>query len=194
MSCSDFDLKGYFFGELAEDDRRLVEEHVADCALCREEWERLQVTQTALHSIRDEEIPQRIAFVSDKVFEPRWYQRLWRSGPRLGFASAAMLSAAILVHAFTRPPAAVAPQLFDTAAVQAVIEKEVAARLQIAIEQAIAASETRQTEETARLLAAAEERFEMERETYLLAVEDAYEVLRKRSNVFLLASANQGGQ
>ena len=67
--------------------------------------DRLRVTQTALFSLRDEEIPQRIAFVSDKVFEPspwrRWLSAFWGSSARLGFASAAMLSTALVVSALT---------------------------------------------------------------------------------------------
>ena len=52
-------------------------------------------------------MPYRIAFVSDKIFEPRGWAWLWNSAPRLGFVSAAMLAAAILVHGLVRPaPAA----------------------------------------------------------------------------------------
>src|SRR5258708_37318755 len=72
------------------------------------------MTQAALFSLRDEEIPQRIAFVSDKVFEPspwrRWWSAFWGSTARLSFASAAMLSAAILVSALNRPAPAPAPR------------------------------------------------------------------------------------
>ena len=54
----------------------------------------------------DEEIPQRIGFVSDRVYEPsrllRWWRAFWGSAPRLGFASAAMLSVAMLFSATHR--------------------------------------------------------------------------------------------
>ena len=69
---------------------------------CREELERLKLTHTALVALSDEEMPQRIGFVSDKVFDPspvrRWFAGFWTSTARLGFVSAAMLSGAILVH------------------------------------------------------------------------------------------------
>jgi anti-sigma factor RsiW len=194
MSCSTFDLKGYFLGEFDERDRRLVEEHLAGCADCREELERLRMTHTALLSVKDEEIPKRIAFVSDKVFEPRWWQVLWQSGPRLGFASAAMLSVAILVHAYVGSPPAVGPAPVDTAAIEAVVEKEVARRLQAVVEKAVAGVEARQTEKTTELLAAAEQRFEIERQADRLAVQEIFEVLRKRVNIMHLASAYRGGQ
>ena len=76
MSCSPFDLKDFFFGELGADDRRKVETHVAACAACREELDALALTGAALMTVRDEEPPRRIAFVSDKVFQPTWWQRL----------------------------------------------------------------------------------------------------------------------
>ena len=92
MSCSPFDLKDYFLRELPSPQRVQVEAHVNNCSTCREELERLQLTEAALFSLRDEEIPQRIAFVSDQIFEPspvrRWFSGFWGSTARLGFASA----------------------------------------------------------------------------------------------------------
>jgi anti-sigma factor RsiW len=101
MNCSQFDLKGYVLGELTAAERSGVEGHLKACRTCGEEMERLRLTSTALASLGDEELPRRIAFVPDGVFEPKSWARWWNSGPRLGFASAAMLSLAILVHGFT---------------------------------------------------------------------------------------------
>ena len=70
MSCSPFDLRDYYFKDLAENERRLTEVHVKTCAHCREELDRLRGTETALLALPDEEIPQRIGFVSDPVFQP----------------------------------------------------------------------------------------------------------------------------
>ena len=70
MSCSPFDLRDYFLKELTDPQQRQVEAHVKNLPACREEMERLRMTEAALFSLRDEEIPQRIAFVSDKIFEP----------------------------------------------------------------------------------------------------------------------------
>ena len=109
MSCSSFDIKEYFLGEAGLNERRRVESHIQMCEPCREELLRLQLTEASLMTLRDEEIPRRIAFVSDKVFEPRWYQRIWNSGPRLGFVAASLVACAILVHAFARPAPVVAP-------------------------------------------------------------------------------------
>src|SRR4029077_18726458 len=113
MSCSPFDLRDYFFGELAEEDRQQVELHSRSCLMCREELNRLRSTQAALLAVAEEEIPQGIGFVSDRVYEPsrllRWWRGFWGSAPRLGFASAAMLAAAIIVAGGARPPVGLSP-------------------------------------------------------------------------------------
>src|ERR1035438_9790460 len=106
MSCSPFDLRDYFLKELTDPQQHQVEAHVQDCSGCREELDRLRLTGAALCSWREEEIPQRIGFVSDPVFQRSWWAAFWGSSARLGFASAAVLSVAILVLGLThRAPA-----------------------------------------------------------------------------------------
>jgi len=135
MNCSPFDLKDYFFGELPVAERSATESHLASCPRCREELARLGDTRALLMSVPDEEPPRRIAFVSDKVFEPRWWQRVWNSGPQLGFAASAMLATAILVHGFALRPAAatVATQspapIVDAKIMQAEIDRRVEAKM-----------------------------------------------------------------
>jgi anti-sigma factor RsiW len=133
MSCSPFDLRDYHFQELTDAQRRQVESHVKTCEPCREELGRLQFTESALFTLREEEIPQRIAFVSDPIFEPsplrRFLTDFWGSAAKLGFASAAMLSAALMVFSLTRPaPATV--QLANGVDVQAIVEAAVTKKTQ----------------------------------------------------------------
>jgi anti-sigma factor RsiW len=136
MSCSPFELRDYFLKELSDPQQRQVEAHVKDCSACRRELEQLQLTQTALFSLREEEIPQRIAFVSDPVFEPsparRWWAAFWGSPARLGFAGAAMLSVALVFSALAHSPST----------------SEIDRRIQ----KAVLASEQRQTANTTRLV------------------------------------------
>src|SRR6185295_19079769 len=68
MSCSPYDLRDYLFGELAENERRQVDLHLRSCGGCHEDFDRPRVTHASLMSLRDEELPQRIGFVSDKIF------------------------------------------------------------------------------------------------------------------------------
>jgi hypothetical protein len=153
MSCSPFDLRDYFLRELADpQQQRLVEAHLKTCEPCREELDRLRITEAALLCMAEEEIPQRIAFVSDKIFEPSpWRRRLaafWNSGARLGFASAAMLSASLVFFALRPAPAPVlsvmrpavsapAPTLPTVTQASAVSEAEVRQRIQAAVDEAV---------------------------------------------------------
>jgi hypothetical protein len=192
MNCSSVDLKAYLFGEAAEGEKRAAAEHVRDCAGCSEELERLRLTHLAMMSLRDEEPPRRIAFVSDRVFEPRWWQRAWRSGPAMVFASAALIACAILAQAYVRP-AAPSPAAVDTAALEQRVTSGVAARLNGAVTQAVAKAvadtEARQQQKTTELLSAAEKRFETERTADRAAFAANYDILEKQNARMYMASA-----
>ena len=159
MSCSPFDLRDYFLKELPGPEGKQVEVHIKTCPACREELERLRATEAALVSLRDEELPQRLAFVSDKIFEPsparRAWVAFWGSGARLGFASAAMLSAALVVYTVggaqkggSREEVALTPQI------QAAVDRAVAAS-ETHMEQRIAAVQEENRKERRQLIAAA---------------------------------------
>jgi hypothetical protein len=194
MSCSPFDLRDYYFKELANHDHRQMEAHVKTCARCREELDRLRGTEAALLTLPDEEIPQRIGFVSDPVFRPvalqRWWAALWESAPRLGFASAAMLSIALVVFALHRP----VPPIGSPAPApdRAALEAEFTRRVNEAVHQAVAESEARLARQTQALLAASEKRHELETQDLKIRVEDYINVERKRRNTQFLASADTG--
>src|SRR5579862_8054586 len=99
MSCESYDWKAYALDELDRPERRDAEAHAATCRSCREELAALRLTLDTLSTLREEEVPRRIAFVSDKVFEPRWWQKIWSPS----FAAGCVVAAAILVHAFVQP-------------------------------------------------------------------------------------------
>lgn len=194
MSCSPFDLRDYYFKDLAEDERRLTEVHVKTCANCREELDRLRGTETALLALPDEEIPQRIGFVSDPVFEPSAFRRgwdaLWGSAARLGFASAAMLSAALVVFSLTRPvPQSMAPApALTRAAIEARMQVDFSKRLDDAVAKAVAQSEARQARQTRELLDASETRHALETQAMMVRVQEYLDVEKKRMNTLILAS------
>lgn len=115
MNCSPFDLRDYLLEELTTDQRRAVDAHLHTCPACQQELGRYQFTEAALLQIPQEELPRRIAFVSDAVLTPKpWEARFWsglfQSGPRLAFASSGLLSAALVFHAFyARPVSSLTP-------------------------------------------------------------------------------------
>jgi hypothetical protein len=123
MNCESYDWKAYALGELDRPARIEAESHAAVCASCRDELATLRLTLDTLSTLREEEIPRRIAFVSDKVFEPRWWQRYFSPN----FAAACVIAAAILVHAFARPG-------LNDAQFQAQIQ----ARIDVAVNKAVA--------------------------------------------------------
>ncbi len=182
---SNVDLKAYILGEAAAGERSAVEDHLRACEACREEFDRLKLTQVALASLPDEVIPQRIAFVSDRVFEPRWWQTIWRSGPVMGFASAIVLAAAILVHGFGAAPAAI-----DTAQ----IEKRVDAQVNARVTAAVSAAQAQQSAEFAKELQASEARFERQRQDDLADVQQYAAYLKQQMARFEVASNGGYGQ
>jgi hypothetical protein len=156
MSCSPFDLRDYFLKELTSPQQFQVEAHIKTCTGCRDEMERLRITEAALFSLRDEEIPQRIGFVSDKIFEPspmrRWFAAFWGSTARLGFASAVVLSVAMSFSAWRRTPAPAAgtPEtaVVKPAAVPAALTPaDMDRRIQEAVVKAVADLEARYAEQ-----------------------------------------------
>jgi anti-sigma factor RsiW len=192
MTCSSVDLKAYCLGELDRREAALVDDHVRACRPCGEELDRLSLTRAALATLQDEEVPQRIAFVSDRVFEPRWWQTIWRSGPVMGFASAAMLAGAIFVHAFARPavPFATAPQM-DTAQIERQVEAQVNARVNAAIAKAVADSQAKQSAEFAQALKATDARFEARHQSEMAMIQEAADYYHKQIARFEVAS-NEG--
>jgi anti-sigma factor RsiW len=186
------DVHGYLLGELDEAGRKAVEQHLAADPTAAADAERLELAVRALKSMPEQEPPRRIAFVSDKVFEPNWWQRLWNSAPKLGFTAAAMLTAAILSHAMlTRPQPAVTPVAAgpSSAEIEQMIRKTVNA--------AVAEVRLEERNESAKLVAAAlreaERRAARERDADRVAMEEALVVLRKQVARFYVASNDVGG-
>jgi len=177
MNCN-IDLKAYVVGEVTRQEQSAVEDHVRACQSCREELDRLTLTRSALASLQDEDIPRRIAFVSDQVFEPRWWQTIWHSGPVMGFASAVLLAIAILAHGFARPA------VIDGAQ----IEKQVESRLNARVEAAVSEAQAKQAAQFAKLLNATETRFEAQRQADLASFQQVDEYRQKQMSRLLVAS------
>ena len=208
--CSPHDLREYLFEELTPAQHGEVRAHLLTCAPCTTELDALRSTHTALLSVRDEEIPQRIGFVSDKVFEPsplrRWFDGFWNSAARLGFVSAALLSAAILVYAL-RPAANIQnvhnsaqsaatqadldrrpdPRIIQAVATQvkAQVDAQLQAKIDAAVTQAVAETEERAQKRTTALLARAQETLDRERWAQVVQAEQSrHDVLRKNAEIF----------
>jgi anti-sigma factor RsiW len=201
MCCKGgFDVKDYFWGELPESDRAEAERHVAGCGICSEELAELKTQRGMLMSLPDEEPPQRIGFVSDKVFEPspfrRWLDSFWTSGARLGFASAAMLSCSILVYSARQPM--VVEKRIPAAQVNTTASAPTPVDVQAVVNSAVKAALAEQDKKTALLLAAAEEKHQMEERAMAMRVSDYLTNVEKRMSynraVAMDFSSSKGGQ
>ncbi|MEP7362875.1 MAG: hypothetical protein ABI972_06435 [Acidobacteriota bacterium] len=154
--------------------------------------ERAAAAVAALRSLPYEEPPRRIAFVSDKVFEPTRWQRFW-AVPKWGFASAAMLSGAILFHAVTRP----AP-IVQTAPPAAVVQQATApapnvdALVQAAVAKASADLEKRYQAQTVQMVKAAEERLLIEHRQDMVAMDANNQMMLRKLNTYMRASSDLG--
>jgi len=183
-------LRDYAFDELPAAEVRGMEQHLQTCEACAADLERLQITTAALRSVPDREIPQRIAFVSDKVFAPsataRFLSGFWNSAARLGFASACVLGTALIISAYHRtPPPAEVRTVVQTADVSKQVDEAVA--------RAVAQVRDQVHQEDARLTKAALDVAEAKHERDYLVLSEAIQVLQKKSNTnTLLASADIG--
>ncbi len=138
MTCStpgqSPDWKAYALGEISPADREAAESHASTCEACREELAVLRLTLDSLSTLPEVEIPRRIAFVSDPVFEqpatvstaaPFW-QRFSQMFVTPTFAAASVLAVAILAHGAMNPGGAGEAQIqarVDAAVTEAVADK-----------------------------------------------------------------------
>jgi hypothetical protein len=186
MGCTEIDVRDYFFGELPE-----AEGHIAGCADCTAALAQLRSTRAALLTLRDEEPPQRIGFVSDKIFEPsplrRFLANFWLSGARLGFASAAMLSVALLVFSARMQPKVIERRVEVASASQQ-------ADVNAAVARAVKTAMAEQEQKTRQLLAASDRRHQLEERELAIRVADYTTNLEKTMamNNKLMAMAYSG--
>jgi len=181
-------LRDYAFDELPSDERPAMEQHLAGCGNCVLELEQLRLTAAALRTLPDREIPQRIAFVSDRVFEPSPFRRFWNSGARMGFASACVLSAALVVSAWhfsnTYRPAEVRTSV-RTASVSPdrVSQDQISAAVAKAVEQVRAQTAERDAQTIQAAIQTYEREHDAEYRSRMVAMEESFVYLRKKLNI-----------
>ena len=152
MTCPD--IRDLLFDNLTEAEKERLRRHLAGCDACRVESERLKAATLALRSVPDEEPPVRIRFVSDRVFEPRWWQRLNPFGSPGLLAHAALaiptLAAASILISMqwrgyaARPSMQAQAVALDQAAFDEKVQQAVDARVNVAVAQAVHEVQARQ--------------------------------------------------
>jgi anti-sigma factor RsiW len=175
-------LRDYAFDELSGDELRSMERHLSACSVCAAELDQLRLTTAVLRVLPDREVPQRIAFVSDKVFPrspiARFFLGFWNSAARLGFASAFILGVALIISAYHRPAPLPMPGQSSTVslgAVNQIVNK--------AVDKAVAQARADDQRFMNAALEIAERRHEEENRALMTAVKDDMEVMQKRLGV-----------
>jgi anti-sigma factor RsiW len=173
-------LRDYAFGELSADRQPELEQHLGICGECTLELDRLRLTTAALRTLPDREIPQRIAFVSDKVFEPspvsRFFGGFWNSASRLGFASACVLGGALIVSAYHRPA--------EVHTIVQAANTDVSKQVNDAVAKAVAQVKI----ENAREIEAVGHKYEQEYQARMSTVAENFELLQRRLGTSLIAA------
>jgi hypothetical protein len=114
MTKPPYEIEDYVLEELGAAERAEMEAWLAGSAEGRAEAERLRLTVSALRALPDEEPARRIAFVSDKIFEPSAWARLRRwfalEAPRLALGTAALLAVVFAGAWATQPRVSAGPE------------------------------------------------------------------------------------
>jgi len=196
MTCPGYDWKGYVLKELEPGERARAEVHLGGCAACQAEVEGLELTVAALERLPAVEIPRRIGFVSDPVFEQPWWKRMWTSGPQLGFAGAALVALAIVAHgAMAQRPAVneaeVAKRVEER--VQSEVAKRVEAEVAARVQQGLQAGLQPVRADLEAKLEGLEKRHDARRQSDMAAVESAFTHMEKKMNTAMVTAARYGG-
>ncbi len=182
-------LRDYAFDELPPEERRSVEQHLSVCGDCVQELDQLRLTTAALRVLPDREIPQRIAFVSDRVFAPSAFSRFWSSASRLGFASACVLAVAIVVSAWHFSAGN------QTAEVRSIVQTASVSQQQI--DEAVAKAVAQIRTEDARMIESAIRTSEQKRDrqyrNQIIGMQESYDLLRRRFNMSYTSMASRDG-
>ena len=178
-ACGRADLvRDYAFDELVPADRQSMEKHMASCVDCATELDRLRLTTAALRVLPDVEVPRRIAFVSDKVLEPkqRWWAAFWNSGARLGFAAACVLSAGLVFASAHRQPQG--RTIVQTASAS---QAQLDAAVSKAVSQAVEKTRADDARLTQAALDAVDAKYETKQRELMVSLQQSYEYMRKQS-------------
>ena len=184
-------IRDYAFDEIDAAGRSAVERHLPQCAECRAELDQLRLTTAALRVLPDVEIPQRIAFVSDKVFAPSRWNR-WFTGARLGFASALVMAGALVMVVYRQPVAAPVAVASAGSSADAITRQAISLQIDDAVKRAVAEVREEDMQMTRAALEISEKRHTAEHKALLLAVEENLTVLEKRYNTLTSLSAAAG--
>jgi hypothetical protein len=183
-SCSQLEsVRDYAFDELPAAERSPLERHIAVCGDCAAELDRLRLTTAALRTLPDLEVPRRIAFVSDKVFEPSPLWKFWNAGAHWNFASACVLAAALVVSSWHFVSAARPAETRTVVRTAAVSQNQMNQdQINSAVAKAVAQIRREDAQLTKAAIEASEKKHDRDYRNQMVAIEESFMVLQKRLN------------
>ena len=188
MNCPD--LKAYVLGEASAEENLEIRRHLEVCTTCGLETERLRVATQFLRSLPEEEIPVHIRFVSDKVFEPRWWQRplMANFGVLAFLIPLLMIASAFLGARFAAPRPRVTPQLQTASVSSAEIDRRVQAavdaRMRTELAKVVSFLDHHEDEREHSLLATFKHQEQADHNRLLFQVDNAYRSVDLKVNQF----------
>lgn len=194
-TCPKADIvRDYAFDEIPKSERPAVEAHLTGCVECSAELAELRLTTAALAALPDREPPRRIAFVSDKVFEPSVFERLWNAFRWQGVVAAGAMALAVF-SLVNRPvvPVAQNPAPVVTTASAHVDQNAVNDAVALAVSEAVAKVRAEDTQMLKTALAEAETRHEKQHQALMVAMEENLTVMQKRLSTYTTLAAYEGG-
>lgn len=177
-SCGRVDaVRDYAFDELPAAERKSLEQHFGECPDCAAELDRLRLTTAALRVLPDQEVPRRIAFVSDSALATGWFAGFWNSAARLGFASALVLAAGLSFASFNNHRANPSPVVAQNASVsQAEIDQAVTQAVALAVDK-VHTDDVRMTKAA---LDAVESKYQQKQTNMMVAMQSNLDYLQKQ--------------
>ena len=191
MTCAGFDWKAYVLDEVAAAERDSYEKHLAGCAHCASEIQELRLTLVALRRLPQLEPSRRISFLSDPVIQSSWWQRFWRSAPQLGFASAGLLSVALVAGAWILRPGPTSP-----APISQLTQSQIDERVQQEVEKRLAvltAEAQKQNEAALARVTELEKRVQEQRSRDLKDVRESFGYLERQMGTLYRNASQVGG-
>lgn len=185
-------VRDYAFDELPAPDRKTVEQHLAQCADCAAELDRLRLTTAALRVLPEQELPRRIAFVTDQP-AAGWFAGIWNSAARLGFASACVMATALVVFAYHRPAevtrtvaAASAGEISEAA-----IDDAVAKAVTVAVAQAVEKTHAEDVRLTRAALDEVDAKYARQQRNLMVAMQENLDYQKRKLATYAVLSSEE---
>ena len=192
MHCDGLDVKAYVLGEIRPQQARQIEDHLKDCARCRQAVQEWRHVTKLLKQLPQVEVPRRLVFVRDPVFQLPWWQRVWQNKPVLALAASLILAVGLALHGYLTRPQSVTVAEQQLNALRQQVRAEVRAQLEAERAQLLKQVEQRIDTLETTLRQGLVDRVLTVHHSDVRMLEEGLEYLRRQVGYLYLASAEAG--